>query len=198
MTKDLRHALRLIRSNLGFSFAVIAVMAFSIGACTAIFSVGKAVLFTRLPYSSSDRMILFWHTAAGSGNGVVGMSPHDYTIYRDTAGSFESVAAVTTCGYNLSAASEPVRMTCARVTDNLFPMLGVAPLRALGSTNPKTAMAPITSSSLVMTHGKRVLAATRVSLARSSVLTSFHIQVRTPELRSASPVCPRVSLLRSS
>jgi len=94
MTKDLRHALRLIRNDLGFSLAVMAVMAFSIGACTAIFSVGKAVLFTRLPYSSPDRLVILWHTVAGRGAGVVGMSPHDYTIYRDTARSFESVAAV--------------------------------------------------------------------------------------------------------
>jgi hypothetical protein len=129
MPKDLRHALRLIRKNPGFSLAVIAVMAFSIGACTAIFSVGKAVLFTPLPYSSPDRLVILWHTVAGRGAGVVGMSPHDYTIYRDTTRSFESVAAVTTRGYNLSTASEPVRVTCGRVTDSLFPMLGIGPLR---------------------------------------------------------------------
>jgi hypothetical protein len=129
MTRDLRHALRLIRTNPGFSLAVIAVMALSIGACAAIFSVGKAVLFTPLPYHSPDRMVLLWHTLAGRGAGVVGMSAHDYTIYRDTARSFESVAAATTHGYNWSTATEPVRVTCGRVTDNLFPMLGVRPLR---------------------------------------------------------------------
>ena len=57
------------------------------------------------------------------------MSPHDYTIYHDTTRSFESIAAATTHGYNLSTASVPVRVTCARVTDNLFPMLGTVPLR---------------------------------------------------------------------
>ena len=129
MLQDLRHALRLIRKHRGFSLAVIAVMGFGIGACTAIFSVGKAVLFTRLPYSSSNRLVIFWHTLAGRGTGVVGMAPHDYTIYRDTTRSFDSVAAVTTRGYNLNARSEPVRVTCARVTDNLFPMLGIQPLR---------------------------------------------------------------------
>ena len=129
MTKDLKHALRLMRTSPGFSFAVIAVMALSIGACAAMFSVGKAVLFTRLPYRSPDRMVLLWHTVAGRGAGVMGMSPHDYTIYRDTARSFESVAAATTHGYNWSTTAEPVRVTCGRVTDNLFPMLGVRPLR---------------------------------------------------------------------
>jgi putative ABC transport system permease protein len=98
MPNDLRHALRVIRKNPGFSLAVIAVMAFSIGACTAIFSVGKTVLFTRLPYSPPDRLVILWHTVAGSGAGVSGMSPHDYAIYRDTARSFESVAAATRGG----------------------------------------------------------------------------------------------------
>ncbi|MEO8594368.1 MAG: ABC transporter permease [Candidatus Solibacter sp.] len=129
MSKDLQQALRLIRKNPGFSLAVITVMAFSIGACTAIFSVGKAVLYTRLPYISPDRLVILWHTVAGGGARVVGMSPHDYTIYRDTARSFESVAAITSRGYNLSTASEPVRVTCGRVTDTLFPTLGIAPFR---------------------------------------------------------------------
>lgn len=129
MTKDLRHAIRLIRNNLGFSLAVIAVMALSIGACTAIFSVAKAVLYTRLPYSSADRLVILWHTVAASGAGVVGMSPHDYTLYRDTTRSFESVGAVTTRGYNLSTAAEPARVTCGRMTDSMFPMLGIEPLR---------------------------------------------------------------------
>jgi hypothetical protein len=108
MTKDLRHALRLIRTSPGFSLAVIAVIALSIGACAAISSVGKAVLFTWLPYRSPDRMVLLWHTVAGRGAEVVGMSPHDYTIYRDTHRSLESVAAATTQGYNWSTAAEPV------------------------------------------------------------------------------------------
>ena len=86
-------------------------------------------MFTQLPYSSPDRLAILWHTVAGRGTGVVGMSPHDYSIYRDTTRSFESVAAATTRGYNLTARSAPTRVTCGRVTANLLPMLGVQPLR---------------------------------------------------------------------
>ena len=58
----------------------------------------KTVLLTRLPYDSSERLALIWHTLATKGTGVVGMSPHDYGLYRESSRSFESVAAITTRG----------------------------------------------------------------------------------------------------
>ena len=103
-------------------------MALTIGACTAIFSIVHAVLLSPLPYTDAERLVIIWHTQPNAA-GVVGMSPRDYETYRDTTRAFESVAAVSTRGYNWSNGAEPSRIICGRVTSTAFPMLGVAPLR---------------------------------------------------------------------
>jgi putative ABC transport system permease protein len=111
-----------------FSCVVVAEMALTIGACTAIFSIVHAVLLSPLPYPDAERLVIIWHTQPNAA-GVVGMSPRDYETYRDTTRAFESVAAVSTRGYNWSNGTEPSRIICGRVTSTAFPMLGVAPLR---------------------------------------------------------------------
>jgi putative ABC transport system permease protein len=124
---NLRHAFRLFTKDRAFLVTVVLIMALSIGFCTAIFSLVKPVLLTALPYDRAGELAIIWHTNANSPD-VIGVWARDYATYRDTTRSFQSVAAVTSEGYNLSNGS-PARVTCGRVTGNLFPMLGVMPLR---------------------------------------------------------------------
>lgn len=125
MPQALVDALRFLRRRPAFCSGVVSIMAMSIGACTAIFSIVTAVLFAPWPYSDPDRLAIIWH-AQGTAAGVVGMGPSDYAAYRDTTRAFESVAAISTGGYNLGReGAEPARVTCGRMTPGMFPMLGV-------------------------------------------------------------------------
>ena len=124
----LRSTVRLLSNSPAFCSTVIAIMALTIGSCTAIFSLVKAVLLSELPYKGVDRMVVIRHSNAGTAE-AIGVWARDYLIYRDTMRSFDSVAAFTTEGYNLSNGSEPARITCSRITANLLPFLGVAPVR---------------------------------------------------------------------
>ena len=54
---DVRHAARLLRHAPGFTFTAIAVLAITIGANTAVFSVLDAVLLRPLPYPDADRIV---------------------------------------------------------------------------------------------------------------------------------------------
>jgi hypothetical protein len=128
MYEGVRDAIRLWHRQKPFCAAVIGIMALSIGSCAAMFSIVTTVLFAPWPYADPDRLAIIWH-ARGSAPGVVGLSPGDYTVYRDRSTSFESVAAITTRGYNLGGAGEAARVTCGRATPELPSLLGVGAWR---------------------------------------------------------------------
>ena len=56
---NFKHALRMFRTNPGFTFAAVAALALGIGINTAIFTVVDAVLLKPLTYPDSDRMVRF-------------------------------------------------------------------------------------------------------------------------------------------
>ncbi|MEZ5283202.1 MAG: ADOP family duplicated permease [Vicinamibacterales bacterium] len=128
MLEAFHQAARSLRRQPAFSGSVVAIMALGIGACTAMFSIITAVFVDPLPYAEPERLAIIWH-AQGDTPGVIGLSPSDYVTYRDTTRAFASVAAVATRGYNLGGGERPVRVTCGRVTPNLFSTLGVGAAR---------------------------------------------------------------------
>src|SRR5438067_1859121 len=57
VTRDIRHAWRLLRRTRGFTLTAIAVLAISIGANTAVFSVINSLLLRPLPYPEPERLV---------------------------------------------------------------------------------------------------------------------------------------------
>ena len=124
MRRALEQAMAQLWRNRSGAGPVIAVMALSIGSCAAIFSVVSAVLLEDLGYRDAGRLGVIWH-ARPAAAGVIGVSPGDFVSYRSTLSTFDQIAAVTTRGFNLGGSPAPSRVTCARMTDGMFPLLGV-------------------------------------------------------------------------
>jgi putative ABC transport system permease protein len=130
--RDIHFALRMLRKSPGFTLVAALTLALGIGATTAIFSVVNAVLLKPLPYQHSDGLMFVEERIPKISNSAMPVSAPDIGVIERDNHVFESLAAFCTEPANLSGAGEPQRIVTARVSADLFPMLGATPL--LGRT----------------------------------------------------------------
>jgi predicted permease len=124
---DLRHGLRILRKNRGFTAVAVLTLAIGIGANTAIFSLVDTVLLRPLPYRQPDRLVLVSESLPKMGMEEVGVSVGEYQDYRGQNRSFSEMAAYEAQGFNLTGASQPLRVNAARISASAFPLLGTSP-----------------------------------------------------------------------
>lgn len=124
--RDLRYGLRNLRRNPGFAAVAVGTLALGIGAATSVFSIVNGVLLESFPYRDpSHLVVLFEHLANAPSR--FGVSPPDFEILRSEAKSFSGMAAYRTIEYELSGIAESRRLFGAKVSPELFGVLGVAP-----------------------------------------------------------------------
>ncbi len=128
---DFRYALRTLGHAPGFSFAAVATLALGIGANTAIFSVVYAVLLKPLPYSRPSELVAIdtYIREMRDRFPSLPVTAMDYTEFRRSSRKLVEVAAVGPAGFTMTGDGEPERVFGARVSANLFQMLGVTPER---------------------------------------------------------------------
>jgi putative ABC transport system permease protein len=125
---DARYALRMLLKRPVFTFVAVITLALGIGANTAIFSVINAVLLAPLPYDKPDELTIIYSRHAPSNSEQQPSSLPDVEDWRAQSESFEQIAAARTIGFNLNDGDEPVQVTGARVSANLFSLLRVQPV----------------------------------------------------------------------
>jgi len=117
--RDVRYALRSLRQNREFAAAAILSLALGIGATTAIFSVADSALLRTLPYPQPERLV----TVSLGG----AMPAPVCEQFRQKARSIERAALFVNWNFNLGGPGEPERIPAARVSAELFDLLGVRP-----------------------------------------------------------------------
>src|SRR5690606_1558826 len=118
---------RLLRRP-SFAAVVVATLAACIGANIAIFAVLNGVLLKPLPYADSDRLIAMNHTAPGIGITDLGSAPYLYFIERDQSETLEAVGLWGADTATVTGVAEPESVRILAVTQEILPMLRVAPL----------------------------------------------------------------------
>src|SRR5689334_8943067 len=106
----------------GFAFVAITLLALGAGANAAVFSVVRGVLLRPLPYPEPNRLVAVAPNVFISGEEV------DY--WRTHTRSFDEIAALSP-GWMMGLVAEggePIKVTGARISDNLFRALGATPL----------------------------------------------------------------------
>ena len=123
---DLRVAWRAMRRNPGFSLVAIATLALAIGANTAIFTVVDAILLRPLGYGDESRLFVVHEVVPKFAllAPLVPVNAMHFLAWRKNVSGFEQAAMIGGISRNLTGSGEPQRLTGARVSPSLFPMLG--------------------------------------------------------------------------
>lgn len=125
--QDSKYALRALRNDARFTVMALAVLTLGIGANTAVFSIVNGVLRRPLPYGHSERLVSIQEVIPQLAHvaPVLPVNGRHYLDWARNARTLESLALIRTAELNLTGAGEPERLQAAKVTANLFDVLGV-------------------------------------------------------------------------
>jgi putative ABC transport system permease protein len=140
MIQDVRYALRMMKKNPVLTFIIIMTLALGSGANVAIFTAINAVLLQSPAVSSPDRLVMVWDALPKLGERRLPITAAEYVNYSRNAKSVDMVAGFTTQAVTLTGSQAPERVTCARVSASLFPLLGATPSigRAISTEEDQT------------------------------------------------------------
>ncbi|MGA9769123.1 MAG: ABC transporter permease [Blastocatellia bacterium] len=123
--QDLRHGMRMLVKNPGFTTVALIALALGIGANTAIFSVVNAVLLRPLPYKSPERIMMLQEKSQQLN--VMAVSYPNFLDWQKQNQSFEQIAVVRRSSFNITGGNEAERVAGRIMSTNFFSVLGVAP-----------------------------------------------------------------------
>jgi putative ABC transport system permease protein len=129
--QDIRYGARQLRKNPGFTAIAMLTLALGIGANSAVFSMVNGILLEQLPYKDPQQLVLLSEQLPRA-PAKFGVSPPDFDFIRSNGKTFSAMAAYRTVSYELSGVGVSQRLTGARVSPELFALLGVSPV--LGRT----------------------------------------------------------------
>ena len=129
LVQDVRFGLRMLAKSPGFTAVAVLTLALGIGANTAIFSALDAVLLKPLPFKDPGRLVFIEKKNPPRGWVRNPISPAEILGWRSESGAFEDLAAYTQTSCVLTGRGDPEEDPCEKVSGNLFPLLGVSPLR---------------------------------------------------------------------
>jgi hypothetical protein len=126
-----RHALRALIRQPGFSAAVISILGVGIGVVTVMFASAWGIALRPLPFPEPERLV--WIEAVTDAGNPNALSALDYFDYREGSGSLESAATqlVFQPGVVVTGRGEPERAISSVVLSMIGAGVGVG-LAALG------------------------------------------------------------------
>ncbi len=128
--QDLRYAARTVVKSPGFTLVAVLMLALGIGANTAIFSLVNSILLWPLPFPEPNRLVRVFDVQQDAG-----LTPADYAEFLDWRAQsqiFDQMAGYFSQVGTLSGRGVPEQLSVARISANLFPMLGIEAVKGRG------------------------------------------------------------------
>ena len=145
LIQDVRHALRLLVREPGFTTTAVLTLALGVGANVAVFTVVNAALLRPLPYPDADNLVLVQHRDTRTGITKAFIAIGDFVDLRARQRSFESLAAYGTGRQTVFGEGDPFDVAVLQATPDLLEMLRTRPAlgRALTADDAKEGAAPV-------------------------------------------------------
>ena len=142
---DVRHALRLLVREPGFTAAAILTLALGVGANVSVFAVVNAALLRPLPYPDAERLLIVEHRDRRTGITKAFIAIGDFVDLRARQRSFESLAAFGTDRATVFGDGEPFEVAVLQATSDLLDTLRMRPSlgRALTPDDVREGAAPV-------------------------------------------------------
>src|ERR1039458_8866473 len=118
LSRELRHAARVLLQTPAFSLIVFITLALGIGATTAIYTVLDAVVLRPLAYRNADRLVSVLHPATVPGNGESkwGLSSAGYFYFKAQNHTLEDLGSYRTGGTVINGAQSSELVRTAVIT----------------------------------------------------------------------------------
>ena len=123
--QDVTYAAKQLQRAPAYALTGMLTLALCIGATVTVFTIIDDVLFRPLAYRDGDRLVTLFSRLDPFGR--IPVSDGQYRVWRPSLKSFDGMALIFGYDVNLSGPEEPERVAAARVSPELFRMLGVRP-----------------------------------------------------------------------
>ncbi|HTV01598.1 MAG TPA: ABC transporter permease [Luteitalea sp.] len=129
---NLRLALRQLGRSPGFTAVALLTLTLGMGATSAFFSLLYSVVLQQPSYPDAERLVSLHNVRAGAPDNGGRLSRAEFRDYRERQRAFDGLAAVDLGRMTLTASTGDAafaeRVKVSRVTESLFPLLGVQPV----------------------------------------------------------------------
>ena len=142
---DVRHALRLLVREPGFTLAAVLTLTLGVGANVAVFTLVNAALLRPLPYPDADRVIVLEHRDRRNGLTKPFIAIGDFADLRARQRSLESLAAYGYGRRTIFEQGDPFDVAVLQATPDLLDALGTRPSlgRAIDTGDARDKAAPV-------------------------------------------------------
>jgi putative ABC transport system permease protein len=128
LLQDLRYALRSLRRNPGFSFAIILILAISIAANTAIFSFVNGVLLSSLPFFEPERLVILGEQNPEKASRISAVSPRNLEDWQRQTKTLEQLGAWRDWRFRITTPEGRIPVSAGIASPELFAALAVTPV----------------------------------------------------------------------
>ena len=127
---DVRYAVRALVRAKGFATVSVLTLALGLGVGTTFFTIASGWALRSLPFEDPDALVVLSETRPRLGRTRERVSAGSFQDWRRDARLFESVAVYSQVRFNVHfGRGRPERIAGAHVSAELFPLLGIDPIR---------------------------------------------------------------------